>query len=76
MSKPDWKYAPDWAMWLAQDGKSRGGYFCWFASKPKKAIKHDLWLADFHAGSGKFQIANGLFLPAKDWTETLEPRPC
>lgn len=33
--KPDWKDAPDWAMWLAQDDDGEWG---WFANEP---ILHD-----------------------------------
>lgn len=32
MSKPDWKDAPSWAMWLAADPN---GYWVWFENEPE-----------------------------------------
>ncbi|KGK25542.1 hypothetical protein [Pseudomonas plecoglossicida] len=32
MSKPEWKYAPEWAEWIAADGAD--GYWVWYESEP------------------------------------------
>ncbi len=60
MSKPDWKYAPEWAQWLAMD---RNGTWWWFRYEPKRSSI--LW-----ASEGYYERA----IPATPWSETLEPR--
>jgi len=62
MSKPDWKLAPSWAMWLAQDDD---GNWCWYENKPEWA--GDCWITE----SGK-----ECYCRDPDPEETLELRPC
>lgn len=59
--KPDWKDAPEWVQWLAQD--SRGCWF-WYEEKPEKS--KTLWMA-----------SNGEWTPYIycEWDKTLEGRP-
>lgn len=60
--KPDWKDAPDWARWLAQD--AHGPWF-WFENRPRKCTR--VWDA-----RGRIEWAT---TDSKPWTETLEERP-
>jgi len=60
--KPDWKYAPEWANWLAMD--SDGAWF-WYEMQPD-------------ARRGKFRTDGKVTLavtPKDRWENTLEPRP-
>lgn len=59
--KPDWKDAPEWANWLAQD---RGSGWFWYEYKPY--ANKECWLAD----KGR-QLLNY----AECWLYTLESRP-
>lgn len=61
--KPDWKDAPEWAQFLAQEDN---GKWYWYEKKP--AQSYGYWIVE----SGRIQDAlKGL----KNWNETLEPRP-
>lgn len=64
MSKPDWKDAPEWANWLAQDAD---GEWNWFQFEPVRAFNH--WQShgiEMLAGTDSH---NWLY------TKTLERRP-
>lgn len=65
MNKPNWKDAPDWANWLAQDYY---GYWHWFEEKPHP---HRFF---WRVASG-LQIEAGLSEPVHKWHENREPRP-
>lgn len=64
--KPDWKGAPDWAQWLAQDGN--GGW--WFYAEH---VDHDENC--FICPSGCFNRKAGFGKVFGDWRNTLEKRP-
>lgn len=59
--KPDWKDAPEWANWLAQD---RGSGWFWYEHKPY--ANKECWLAD---------KGRQLLTYAECWLYTLESRP-
>lgn len=65
--KPEWKDAPEWAMWLAQDGD---GFWCWFQKKPylPEGLRDWLW-----NNGTEYEIA-GLD-KAGEWRKSLERRP-
>jgi hypothetical protein len=65
MIKPDWKNAPEWAQWLAQDYDH---IWFWFEHEPKPS-EDGLWLAQ----SGKCQRA--MITDQTAWLETKERRP-
>jgi len=61
--KPDWKDAPKWAQWLAQDDC---GDWWWFANRPRpiSTIWYSPQFSEMHR-----EPCDG------DWRETLEKRP-
>lgn len=61
MSKPDWKDAPEWAQWLAQD---ENGKWFWYEREPSKDQAQ--WSAPL---GGRYEAC------VKEWDETKEPRP-
>jgi len=66
--KPDWKDAPEWASWLAQDSS---GVWNWYTDEPEQnSSKKEWWPrkdGDFaYQGSGR---------PNPNWRNTLEARP-
>lgn len=65
MSKPDWKDAPEWAQFLAQD---KDGDWFWYDQEP--------YLRSGYSWSwpsvGRVERAN---IISHDWQETLERRP-
>jgi len=61
--KPDWKDAPEWAQWLAQD---LDGVWWWYADKPSLGIK--TWATDLGAIAECATLSTG-------WKESLERRP-
>lgn len=63
--KPDWKDAPDWARWLAQD--SNGAWY-WYQNKPHYA---DTFAGFMNCFEDKSQHA----YINPDWQSTLEKRP-
>ena len=64
MSKPDWRDAPSWANYLAQD---RDGRWFWYESKPEIAMDYK-WDSD--------EDHTVAYLSENpDWEETLESRP-
>lgn len=58
--KPDWKDAPRWAKWLAQDCN---GQWCWYEFAPATGMGY--WLP-----FGRFKR-----IVIDEWDKTLEPRP-
>jgi hypothetical protein len=62
--KPDWKYAPEWAEFLAMDP---GGSWCWYKLKPEPG-KYS-WESDLN-NQVEFSGAMGI-----RWQDTMEPRP-
>ena len=64
MSKPEWKDAPEWANYFAQDPC---GTWYWFELKPEA-------VGDWVEGSthGRIELAKQ---PQLEWHTTLEPRP-
>jgi len=63
--KPDWKDAPDWAKYLAQDS---GSNWWWYAEKPRADYRNEEFV-----GGGKCEIAYDARI--SEWESTLEPRP-
>lgn len=59
--KPDWKDAPDWANWLAQD---QCGAWFWYAKKPR--YEGSVW-----GNGGQFTRAS----EDRVAEDTLEERP-
>lgn len=79
MSKPDWKDAPEWAMWLAQDEDGKWDFYsekpfvCSSANRPEPyewvpSVTDRWWSFDYEYG--KYQGDKN-----PDWLNTLEPRP-
>lgn len=60
--KPDWKDAPEWAQWLAQD---EGGDWYWYGSEPYPTDS-GYWLASRVESAAQLH---------GDWRETREQRP-
>ena len=74
MSKPDWKDAPEWAMWLAQDAD---GLYCWFFNKPYEG--EACWMPDISGGfnphGDTYDTVHGDFAKNPRWKKSLESRP-
>lgn len=69
--KPEWRDAPEWAMWLAMDER---GKWCWFRGEPYKSLT--VWMPTIVSGDGDtFDECVGIFSADFDWQNTLEPRP-
>lgn len=64
--KPDWKDAPKWAKYLAQD---KCGEWFWYQVKPIADSDFD----SFRCTKGKVELADNEC--NETWKETLEPRP-
>lgn len=62
--KPDWKDAPKWAQWLAQD---EDGAWWWYEGQP---IAFNNGWCPIKGADGDVQLAQ-----VKNWRETLEARP-
>ena len=62
MRKPNWKDAPEWAMYLAQDAV---GSWCWYQEMPE--WEGEYWFVS--TGISEFVE------PCYDPTDTLESRP-
>lgn len=62
MNKPNWKEAPEWANYLAQDAD---GAWYWYEDEPK--IEGNQWIVE----SGRDDEADHSNL---NWKETLEKR--
>jgi len=70
VTKPDWKDAPEWAQWLAQEAS---GLWWWYQTRPRWVGK--IWIADGWTVKQKV-ILTGEYHANPDWKETLEERPC
>ena len=69
--KPDWKDAPKWAKWLAQDRCYNAWH--WFEYKPSISISgYDIWSPSIWGGR---DIGYGYGITDKHWQDTLERRP-
>lgn len=66
MSKPDWKDAPEWAQYLAQD---YDGAWWWYEREPAVSYTMGYFFAE---NGGEWEEASY----ASDWDSTLEQRPC
>lgn len=64
--KPDWRKAPDWAMFLAKDGSGR---WYWYSEEPFFESKTDAWYIE----NGRSALAS--YEPIIDPEESLENRP-
>jgi len=64
--KPDWKDAPLWAKWLAQD---KDGSWCWFAEKPLCDELDEMWS---NPGNSKY---SEVVTKNDAWQSTIEARP-
>lgn len=74
--KPDWKDAPEWAMWLAQDAYGAWG---WYEKKPV-VLDSAFACWDIEGNDDKWTRPhncdwNEEFIENESWTETLESRP-
>lgn len=66
MTKPDWKKAPKWARYVAQDVDGR---WAWFENKPDAS--DSLWGGMWDAQGGKFKDT---IKTRPAWKDTLEKR--
>ncbi len=73
MSKPDWKDAPEWAMWVAQD---LSGKWFWYESEPKTHFGIFCWTNQIKT-PGHVEPAGSRDAPVRNnqWDKTLERRP-
>lgn len=60
--KPDWKDAPSWAVWLAQD---KDGEWYWYEKRPRKL--RACWI-------GVGNVQNVDVMDNSEWGKTLEKR--
>lgn len=65
--KPQWKDAPQWANYLAQD---MDGTWTWFSHKPKREAQYNRW--NYSQKGGRHLTANQ---EITDWKDSLEERP-
>jgi hypothetical protein len=65
MSKPEWKDAPRWANWLAQD---ESGIWHWFEFEPEPSYSGMVW----DSRPGAIALA---YRTVQGWDKTLEARP-
>lgn len=66
--KPDWKDAPEWATYLAQD-KDRGWW--WYEKQP--VVREMLWT--FTEFKHCARMARAAYPPPNEWELSLEKRP-
>lgn len=64
-NKPEWKDAPIWAKWVAQDEDGQWG---WYEFEPELGGWSWIW------DRGNWQACD-FYLRANDWRKTLEHRP-
>lgn len=74
MNKPDWKDAPEWANWLAQD---ESGFWGFFSKKPIMFGNLGWDIKDSSDPEDKWQSAGYAEekIDGSGWNESLEPRP-
>ena len=65
MNKPEWRNAPDWAEWMAQDEDGQWG---WYENEPPLGSWSWIW------EGGEWADCN-FDGRSDDWTASLEPRP-
>lgn len=70
MGKPDWKDAPEWAQWLAQDSSGSWG---WYQKKP--VIRSEGTFVWDIESTGDNWVCPCFEKPNIKWAETLERRP-
>lgn len=63
--RPNWKNAPPWAKWLAQDGD---GTWYWYEFRPEPSTTNPVWMRQ-QGVVVRADVAPSL------WNETLERRP-
>ncbi|MNC50371.1 hypothetical protein D3C75_996080 [compost metagenome] len=70
--KPEWKDAPEWAQWMAQDepGDHRDHYWVWFERKPSKMSNG--WID--RTPDGRW-LQTDVVAKQEQWKQTLEERP-
>jgi len=64
--KPDWKDAPEWANWLAQD---QDAVWWWYEDKPLISNQDEQWEPK------KFGNCEVVYMLSDTWKQTLEGRP-
>lgn len=72
--KPDWKDAPVWALWLAQDEYGAWG---WYERKPSACKNYGLWdILDQSDNCSRPENTNFKvkFKKNPNWRDTLEMR--
>jgi len=67
--KPEWKDAPEWAKWLAQNGV---GFWHWYEKEPTPAKNWNGWMMP--DGGKTWFVSIGRW-NQNGWKETLESRP-
>ena len=65
--KPNWKDAPKWAQWLAQDAN---GLWWWYENEPYQTDDNSWWSDGDHKPAERQYTYH-----EPDWRETLEQRP-
>lgn len=65
VDKPNWRDAPSWARWLAQD---ESGVWSWFEHEPEPIYSGMMW----DSSRGSIAVAHRV---TKGFDETLEARP-
>jgi len=68
--KPDWKDAPPWASYLAQD---EGGEWYWYEVSPKLEEDDDNYWNN--VSGTRYSLIHEYNPPNPDWRSTLEARP-
>jgi len=66
--KPDWKDAPEWAMYLAQD---ESGKWYWYSHKPVQYSSSFMNPDRYDAMAQRAEIVR----TNNNWMDTLEARP-
>lgn len=69
MGKPDWKDAPEWAKWLAQD---KDGDWFWWERKPLISPRCSYWMPSVYGKQFK-RAPKGKI--NDEWKKSLERRP-
>jgi len=69
-NKPNWKDAPDWANWLAQDENC---LWCWFGKRPQPNINYQKWQPSLSIFD--YENITPKIMSNPDWQQTLEKRP-
>lgn len=70
--KPNWKDAPEWAEWLAQN---KDGFWWWFEEKPEANPDTEDWRPWYWTSPNEREMIAGKGSYNLNWTATLEERP-